>query len=408
MAATVTGSSGNMAEATAPPLIAHVVHRFDIGGLENGVVNLINRLGSEYRHAVICLTDYNPQFCRRIHHPAVSYHALHKRPGQDWAMLWQLGRLLRQLRPAVLHTRNLATLEAQAIGWLARVPARLHGEHGWDMADLHGKNRRYRMLRRLFVPLIDRYIALSVEGERYLHDEIGVAAGKIERIINGVDAEQFQPLPQRRDTLLPAGFVPEQGVVIGSVGRLAEVKNHVALAHAFGQLLQQRPELRQRARLVIVGAGPQREAVQAILQKNGHAHALYLAGAQQNIAEWMQSFDLFVLPSLAEGISNTILEAMACGLPVVATAVGGNRELVEPGVTGQLVPLDEPESMVQAVLDYVEDAPLRARHGAAGRARIERELSLARMVERYRGLYRQLAFTDSTAAGLHARTDSTD
>lgn len=379
-----------------PLLIAHVVHGFDIGGLENGVVNLINRLGDGYRHAVICLTDYNPEFCRRISHAEVSYHALHKRPGQDWAMLWRLYRLLLRLRPTILHSRNLATLEAQAVGWLARVPARLHGEHGWDMADLHGKNRRYRWLRRLFVPLIDRYVALSIEGQRYLLDEVGVAAARVERIINGVDAEHFAAVAQRRNALLPAGFVPEEGVVIGSVGRLAEVKNHADLARAFCLLLRQRPELRDRLRLVIVGEGPQRETVRTILAEAGSAELLHLAGAQQNIAEWMQSFDLFVLPSLAEGISNTILEAMACALPVVASAVGGNLELVEQGVTGTLVSVADPEAMAQALLGYIENAALRKQHGAAGRARVERELSLAQMVERYRRLYLKLASADST------------
>lgn len=141
------------------PLIAHVIFRLAVGGLENGLVNLINRT-PQYRHAIVCMTDYTA-FHRRIEHDAVSLHALHKREGHDPGVFVRLWRLLRALKPDVVHTRNMSALEAQLPAWLAGVRGRVHGEHGRDMHDLDGSNRNYQWLRRAYRPLVHRYIPLS-------------------------------------------------------------------------------------------------------------------------------------------------------------------------------------------------------------------------------------------------------
>ena len=152
-----------------PPLIVHVVFRFGIGGLENGVVNLINRMPpSQWRHAVLALTEVSPEFARRIDRPDVRCIALGKKDGHLVREYPRLYGLFRELEPAVVHTRNLAALEAVVPAWAAGVPVRIHGEHGWDMQDPAGKRRRYRHLRRLYRPFVNRYIALSHHLEDYL------------------------------------------------------------------------------------------------------------------------------------------------------------------------------------------------------------------------------------------------
>lgn len=131
------------------PLVAHIIHRLDVGGMENGLVNLINHMPAErYRHAIVCMTRYT-DFSQRIHRDDVSLHALHKREGKDLGVHRRLHRLLRSLRPAIVHTRNLATLEAQATAAAAGVRARIHGEHGWDIGDLDGARTKHRLMRRL-------------------------------------------------------------------------------------------------------------------------------------------------------------------------------------------------------------------------------------------------------------------
>src|SRR5207237_9166164 len=135
----------------------------------------------------------------------------------------------------------------------------------------------------------------------------------------------------------------------GTVGRMQEVKDQLTLARAFVELLQRSPQAATRLRLVMVGDGPLRKQVADILNQAGWGALAWLPGERDDVPQIMRGFDLFVLPSLAEGISNTILEAMASGLPVVATSVGGNAELVESGRTGQLVPRSDPEAMAHAI-----------------------------------------------------------
>ena len=164
--------------ADARPLVLHVVHRFDTGGLENGIVNLINHMPEQaYRHAVLAVTEVTG-FRDRVQRQDVRFHALNKPPGQGLWVYPSFVRLLRDWRPAVVHTRNLAALEMVVPAWLARVPVRIHGEHGWDNSDLEGSNRTYRLVRRAYSPFVSAYVALSRRIESYLTDEIGVGAGR--------------------------------------------------------------------------------------------------------------------------------------------------------------------------------------------------------------------------------------
>ena len=369
------------------PLIAHVVFRFDVGGLENGVVNLINRIPDDrYRHAIIVLTEYT-DFRLRLNRD-IPLFALHKRPGKDLGLHLRLWRLLRRLQPDVVHTRNLNALEAQLPAFLAGVPGRVHGEHGWDVHDLTGASRKYRWWRRLFRPFVRRYIPLSLHLADYLRGPIGVPAQRIACICNGVDVQKFCPPAHGfRDALPDPGFADEDVVVIGTVGRMETVKDQVTLARAFVLMVRQHPGARQRLRLVMVGEGALRAQVMALLQQEGLAQFAWLPGKRQDAAQLLRAFDVFVLPSLAEGISNTILEAMASGRPVVATDVGGNGELVVNGETGRLVPSADPQALATAIWDYVDSPDLRTRHGAAGRARAEQRFSIDRMVADYLSVY---------------------
>ena len=176
------------------PLIAHVVFRFDVGGLENGVVNLLNRLPSEaYRHVIIALTDIT-DFRKRIARHDVQFIALEKAPGHTFWVYPRLYRLFRELRPAIVHSRNLAALEVVIPAWLSGVAVRIHGEHGRDVGDLDGSSRKYRWVRRFYRPFVTKYIALSRDLEDYLITAVGVPRGKIEQIYNGVDIMRFHQI----------------------------------------------------------------------------------------------------------------------------------------------------------------------------------------------------------------------
>jgi sugar transferase (PEP-CTERM/EpsH1 system associated) len=374
------------------PLIMHILHRFDTGGLENGVVNLINHLPqSAYRHMVVALTEVT-EFRRRLWRDDVTCVALCKPQGHGFTVYPQVWRLLRAQRPAIVHTRNLAALEMQVPAWLARVPVRIHGEHGRDISDLDGTSRHHQRLRRFYAPFIGRYVALSQDLAGYLSGPVGISAARIDQIYNGVDTARFAPAAAGPTPIAGCPFTAPAHWLVGTVGRMQTVKNQTLLVRAFARALAFEPALRDRARLVLVGDGPLRAQVQAMLGESGLADLAWLPGERDDVADVMRGLNCFVLPSLAEGISNTILEAMATGLPVIATDVGGNAELVEHRRTGCIVPSSDEEAMAHALVRMYKDPQGSAAMALAARAEVLRRFSLASMVAAYQDLYdRQLA-----------------
>lgn len=372
---------------TVAPLVVHVIHRLDTGGMENGLVNLINHMPPErYRHAIVCLQGYT-DFRQRIQRDDVEIYDVNKCDGHDFGAYRRLHKILRELKPAILHTRNLSALESQAVGATACIKGRVHGEHGRDIYDLHGKNLKYNLLRKVVQPLVGRYIAVSHDLAHWLIDTVGVPSRKVTQIYSGVDSVKFHPRDGARAPIGPPGFAGKDDIIIGSVGRLAQVKDFPTLILAFHYLRKLWPEGHARLRLVIAGDGPMRSECERLIAELDLTDRILLIGDRSDVWELMHAMDIFVLPSLGEGISNTILEAMASGLPVIATDVGGNGELVDAGVTGMLVPPASPEAMAQALLKYFEDNALAQAHGAAGRAKIEAQFSMTAMVHGYVEVY---------------------
>lgn len=390
------------------PLILHVVLRFSIGGLENGVVNLINRMPHDtWRHGVVSLTDVSESFSDRVRRTDVLYTSLNKPPGHAVWLYPQLLRLFRAQRPAIVHTRNLAALEAVVPAWAARVPVRIHGEHGRDVSDLDGNRRRYQWVRRLYRPFVHQYVALSRDLERYLVERIDVPRSHVEHIYNGVDAEHFRPRGGARVAIEGSPFNDPSLFVVGTVGRLEAVKDQTTLVQAFVRALAITPSARQRLRLVLVGDGPLREQVESVVRAARIESLVWFAGERSDVGAVMSGLDCFVLPSLAEGISNTILEAMASGLPVIATRVGANGDLLEEGLSGRLVPRGNVQAIAEELLAYFSDPALARRHGHAGRQIVERRFSLDRMVADYEAMYRRLLDSrgvGAVGAAVHAPT----
>jgi len=375
----------------AAPLILHLVYRFDTGGLENGVVNLINHMpASAYRHTVVALTEVVPAFCERIWRGDVQFLSLRKPPGHAFRLYPRLLQLFRAWRPAIVHTRNLAALECQLPAAWAGVPVRIHGEHGRDADDPYGASRRYQWLRRAYRPFVQDYVALSRDLGSYLEHKVGVPPARIAQIHNGVDVGRFARAGDGRVPPPGCPFTEPSLFVFGTVGRMQTVKAQPLLAQAFVRALQVQPQLRERMRLVMVGDGPLRAEAQAVLDSACIGHLAWLPGERADVPDVMRGLDCFVLPSLAEGISNTILEAMASALPVLATSVGGNAELVVAGETGRLVSAGDVESLAAGLTAIAGDPSGAAAMGRAGRARVERHFSLPAMVSAYQALYDRL------------------
>jgi len=371
-------------------LICHLIYKLDYGGLENGVVNLINWMPADrYRHAILCLT-HATDFRGRIARPDVPIIEIGKRAGKDLAAYGRVYRALRQLRPWLVHTRNLPAIDLLLPARLAGVRRLVHSEHGLDAAEIEGQHRRYNRLRRLSRLLVGHYIGMSADLVHWLNTEVGIPLQNLSVVYNGVDVQRFAPGARLRD-LLPQGFAPAGALVIGSVGRLEPVKDQVTLVRALIRLLRDHPQLRPRLRLVVVGDGVLRVQMQAELAAAGLQDHAWFPGFRDDTPDLYRCLDLFVLPSRREGISNTLLEAMASGLAVVATRVGGNPELVLDGVTGTLVPAADPERLAQALFERLGDPARLAADGRAGRDRAVAVFSQAAMIRGYTRVYDGLA-----------------
>ena len=367
--------------------VVHIVYSFAIGGLENVIVQLINRLpADQFEHTVLSLTTIS-DFKDRITQPGVQFIELHKPPGHAIPLYPRIYRLLRQLKPDVVHSCNLAALEVAPIAWLARVPLRVHAEHGWDAHDTHGANPRYRTLRKLYKPFVSHYVSVSQDLATYLTQVIKVPASRHSLIANGVDTHTFAPSTTAPLPVPGCPFAPQQHWLVGAVGRLQTVKNQTLLARAFVQTVQNHPEAAQRMRLVIVGEGPLRADIEDILSQARMTHLAWLAGARDDVANIMRTLQCFCLPSQAEGTSCTLQEAMATGLPVVATAVGGTPQLVEEGVTGYLVPAEDVHAMAQALWQCYSWPERASAMGHTARARARENFGLDNMVNRYAALF---------------------
>jgi sugar transferase (PEP-CTERM/EpsH1 system associated) len=358
-----------------------------VGGLEKGVITLINRLPAErFRHAIISWTEIH-DLAGGIERPDVELVALHKRESKDAAAYMRLYRVLRRMRPDILHSRNLGSLDAQWVAFLAGVRGRIHGENGRDTDDLDGTNFRYNVLRRMVRPFVHRYSAVSKDLANWLIRTVHVAPGRVHQIYNGVDSRRFYPRAGPRALPESGGILCPDSFIIGTVGRMAAVKNQLALVEAFLRLLAARPDLRDRLRLILVGDGPLRSACLDRLREASATNLAWLPGERADIPELLRAMDLFVLPSLTEGISNTILEAMASGLPVIATQAGGNPELVQHERTGMLVPVSDDEAMAAALAGYADRPELAVRQGETARAEAVASFTIQAMLRKYSELY---------------------
>jgi len=369
--------------------VFHVLHHLYIGGMENGVVNLINNLPDDrFEHTVVCVEDFS-DFRQRIVNPQVQVLAMHRSRIGTWPLRRQLYQLFASRRPSIVHSRNMSGLDALLPARLAGVPT-LHSEHGFDVDNLDGKARKPIWLRRLHAPLVKRYVTVSRNLQDLLVKDVGIAPSRIRQIYNGVDTDRFKPAAQRPLDLLPAGFAGPDAFIIGTVGRAQAIKDQATLIQAFAALRATRLDQADRLRLLIVGDGPKLASLRELAASLGVGDQVWLPGARQDVARLLQTCHLFVLPSLNEGISNTLLEAMSTGLPALATAVGGNVELVDDGVVGHTFTPGDVNGLAGLMGSYLAQAGKARAQGQAAREYVLQKFSLKSMVAAYADTYQQL------------------
>ncbi len=368
--------------------ILHLVTAYGTAGMESKVAQVVNGCDPSRFSFVLCSLRPHRGGIQRLA-PHVTYVDLRSRPGLDLSVIQELVRLMRAHRIDVVHSHNWGTLFYGVVSaWWAGVSTVVHGEHGREAAELNGLPLRRRLLRRWLAGRCAQLVTVTQELRRELVEDWGVGPAKVRVIYNGVDLDLFDPRVSPPADLREEWGIEPEDLVVGSVGRFRPVKNFGFLLEAFAVVAAAVP----RARLVLVGGGGLDAQLKAAARALGLVPRVIFPGSRGDVHRWMALFDVFVLPSLYEGMSNTILEAMASGRPVVATRVGGNPELIEDGVSGDLCPPDR-DAFAGRIIDLLTDPGRRAAYGRAGRARAEQRHALATMIEANEALY--LALRDA-------------
>lgn len=350
--------------------IVHVVFSFSTGGMEKGIATLVQATHHECEHIIVCTTrtgrseELLPSGTRVI--------SLGKPDGNSIGFIFRLAKVLKFLDPDVVHTRNWVGLDGVIAARLAGIKRIVHGEHGWGVVDPDGLNRKRVWIRRILSLLICEYTCVSKQMVHWLETDIGVGK-KITQIYNGVDFNRYTPEKNK---------TKNYGICIGIVGRLDPIKDHLTLFKGFEAVRKKIPG----SQLYVVGDGPERKTLEQASGKN-----VVFMGNRRDVPGVLKKMDIFVLTSINEGISNTILEAMAVGLPVVATRVGGNPELVRDGINGYLFEVGDWKGLSKILLDYSCNTEKRKIHGRASRNIIKEKFSINKMVEGYMTVWKRVA-----------------
>jgi glycosyltransferase involved in cell wall biosynthesis len=318
-------------------------------------------------------------------------------PWHDLVATFKLYRTIRDGRYDVVHTHSSkAGIIGRVAAWLAGTPVIVHTAHGWSF------NQQQPWHTYWLYVWLERFCArfagaIVVVGRPDRTEGIALRIGRPEQyrlIRSGIEVDAYRDVPISRDEARARLGLPRDAFVIGSVGRLAEQKAPLDLLEAFVPIARARPE----ARLVYVGDGSQRTELEAAIVRHGLADRVVLAGLRRDVPELLRAFDVFALASRWEGLPRVFPQAMAAGLPIVATMVDGAPDAITPGVNGWLVDVGDMAAMAQRLGALAADPAMARRMGAAGRARVD-EFSAQRMVHDLSELYAWLAENGSKRHG---------
>jgi len=356
--------------------VAHILYSFDTGGMEKGIATVIKNSIPCFKHTIICLTKSGKS--KKLLPKHIEIIEMNKKEGNSLFFVLRLAKTIKKLSPDIVHTRNWGGFDGIVAAKLAGIKHVFHGEHGWSMDDPYGLNKKRVFIRQVLDRFVNRYTCVSRQIENWLINEIKVKK-PVMQIYNGVDCDLYSPgggMAIRSDL-----GIKTDTIVFGIVARLDPIKNHKALIKVFNSIHKLWPD----TCLLIAGKGTEAKYLQSIASNDVH-----FLGNRSDISELLRSFDVFVLPSFNEGISNTILEAMASGLPVVASDRGGNPELIKPDQNGMLFDPDSEEALKNCFVKYVQDSELRRQHGTVGREMAKKLYNIDTMVDDYKSAWKNL------------------
>jgi len=368
------------------PAIAHVLHRLEYAGAEVLAAALSRKLRNQYRWLFFCLDAVGP-LGEQLRSQGFEVFNLNRRPGVDWSVARQMSKLCKRHHVDLLHAHQYTPFfYASMSRCMSSRPKLLFTEHGRHYPDLPSWKRiianKWLLRRSDHVTAVGNFVR-----DALVRNE-GMPVSRIDVIHNGIDPQRFAMTnrPTHRAAIREELGLHDTQPMVLQVARFHPVKDHATSIQALAHVVQQLPD----AVLVLAGGGEQRSAMELLAGQLGLVDRIKFVGVRTDVDRLMAAADIFTLSSLSEGISVTLLEAMAGGLAIAATNVGGNGEVVEHNVTGLLSPRRDAAALGENLLKLLRDASLRQRMGAAGKQRFFDRFTEQQMHEGYRDLYDRL------------------
>lgn len=367
--------------------VGHVLHAFTVGGEERELLNIVSYGDkARFRHVIIALTVAG-DFANGLDSERCKVIELRKKPGNDIRLPFRIAAILRNSRADVLHARGWSTMvEAALASRMAKMKGSIYAFHGKTIEEFDRISFKRRIAEGIVARLYDRVVTLNNQMRMDLATECCLAPNKIHVIHNGIDMDVFHPCMDKRALRQQYGL-PLNRFIIGNVARLDPVKNHQAVLRALGRLRHQDA----RPFFLLVGEGPQRSILQKEVERLDLTEDVMFFGHSNTVSDLLNCMDLYVQSSFYEGASHTLVEAMACGLPVIATNVGGTADLIGQSQEGVLFPSDDDQALANLIRELQHDGDRRSNMEGRARKRAVALYSVKRMVQSYETLYAELA-----------------
>ena len=373
-----------MVATVTKPTICHLLHSLCVGGAEVLAARLARWFSPRYRIVFACL-DSLGSLGDELRREGFRTHVLERRPGFDWRCVGRLARLLRDERVDIVHSHQYTPFIYSMFGRrLTRRPAILFTEHGRPFPDMRRPKRVFA--NRLLLERRDRVVGVGEAVRQALIANEGIPAKRVNVVLNGVDLTRFAQANDEATAVRREIGLGDNDLVILQVARLDYLKDHPTALRAMKRVTQSLPH----ARLVLAGDGPQRADVERQVAELGLADKVRILGTRRDVGRLLAAADMFLLSSISEGIPLTLIEAMAAGVPVVSTDVGGVGEVVQHGINGLLAPARNDAALSDGIISLGKNAGLRRQMGQAGIRRANGSFAEGHMHESYGRLYAEM------------------
>ena len=362
--------------------LTHLVLDMDLGGLQRLITQMTLAMDHDLFDVEVVCINREGCFADQLRDKGFTVTLLQK--SQKRADLWypvRLARYLRQRKTDILQMHTGVFIFGALAGKLAFTPATVYTEHGRSVVD----NPVRQVEDRIAVKLVDRLVPVSDNLKDVLVERIKAPRHKLTTIINGISTDLFSHRPRPR-ALMEEFSIPDKCRVIGTVARLDAIKDQLSMIKAFENVTKRF----NNCRLIMVGDGPMRDELEEYISARGLQQQVIITGPRSDVPEFLNLFDLFVLSSLSEGTSISLLESMASGLPAVVTRVGGNPAIVEHETDGLVVEPSDPAALADAILRLLSDENLLRTFSERSAAKVRRDFSIERMTENYCHLYLEI------------------